>query len=122
MSEAERLAALSDAELINEAAVQPQILDVLDPEDIAIIDRLASTLADKLNGSVISSSFPAEIGDWIRKAHEYGGRIWRNSIPMVGPTAMCVETQFNPDGTMMLALQDTNGQTFWRGTFRPVTA
>ena len=96
--EAARLAALSDDELIG---------------------QLAGLITEKLGQSVISSAIPAGIGDCIREACEHGAVLWRHTIPMPGPVALFAEYRFNPDGTLILQLQDTNGRMFWSGTFRP---
>lgn len=94
----------------------------LDEEGERIVGRVADRIVDRLSASVIPSSFPAEIGDWIRRSYQDGARIWRHVIPMNGPTCICADYRFNPDGTFQLELQDTNGRCFWRGTFRPVDA
>jgi hypothetical protein len=41
---------------------------------------------------------------------------------MDGGTCIGTQWKLNPDGTASLELTDTNGQIFWRGTFRPVEA
>jgi hypothetical protein len=94
--------------------------DDIDQEAIRILELVADRVAEKLGQSVIPSSFPAEIGDWIREASKYGARLYRQTIPMNGPTAIFTEWRVNPDGTLNLQLQDTNGSPFWNGTFRPV--
>ena len=83
------------------------------------IQELARALAAELGGSVISSSFPAEIGDWVKQVAMYNSVFWRFSIPMQGGTALLTDWRLNPDGTIILELQDTNARPFWRGTFRP---
>jgi hypothetical protein len=88
--------------------------------DHAEIQALAKAVVAELGGPVISSSIPAEIGQWLRDTAKHGSLIWRFSIPMTGATAMLTDWSLNPDGTITLELQDTNARTFWRGTFRPV--
>jgi hypothetical protein len=88
----------------------------------AEIRELAKALAAELGGSVISSSLPAEIGQWVRETAQYNGMVWRFSIPMSGATSLLTDWRLNPDGTIILELQDTTARTFWRGTFRPVEA
>jgi hypothetical protein len=83
------------------------------------IKELAAALAAEIGSSVIPSSFPAEIGDWIRDAVKHGGHIYRHMIPLGGPIALFADYRLNPDGTLNLEFQDTNGAPFWRGTFRP---
>jgi hypothetical protein len=87
-----------------------------------IANRIAGRVVERLGGSVISSAFPAEVGDWIRDAVKNGAYLYRFTIPMVGPTAIFVEYRINPDGTIIQEFQDTNGRPFWHGTFRPVEA
>jgi hypothetical protein len=89
---------------------------VIDPEPFA------AAIVEKLGASVIPSSIPAEIGEWIRRTAEHNSYVWRFSIPMAGATCMCTDWTLNPDGTINLELQDTNGRRFWRGTFRPAEA
>lgn len=94
--------------------------DITHPSDICeLADTVAELVTEKLSASVIPSSFPAEIGEWIREACAHGLRQWIYTIPMMGPSAMFAEFRFNPDGTFNLELRDTNGLPFWRGTFRP---
>jgi hypothetical protein len=84
--------------------------------------QVTDRIVDRLTSSVIPSSFPAEVGEWIREAHKHGASLYRHMIPMGGPTAMFADYRVNPDGTLNLEFQDTNGCPFWRGTFRPVEA
>jgi hypothetical protein len=93
--------------------------DIITAEDERIIDRIAQRVSEKIGASVIPSAFPAEVGEWIREACKYNASLWRHQIPMTGPTAMHAEYRLNPDGTMNLQFQDTNGRPFWNGTFRP---
>ena len=95
----------------------PQAITAVDLE--VLFDKVACKVAERLSASVIPSSFPAEIGDWIRETTEHGGCVYRHMIPMRGPTAMFADYRINPDGTLNMELQDTNGCPFWRGTFRP---
>lgn len=85
----------------------------------AELDLLASMITEKLRGSAICSSIPAEIGEWIREATKHGARRYSHTLPMAGPTAMFIEYQYNPDGTLNMEFRDTNGCPFWNGTFRP---
>jgi hypothetical protein len=105
----DQLAEMSEAEMIEfiEGLVE------------TVTDDIADRVAAKLGQSVIPSSFPAEIGKWIRESARYGAMLWRHTIPMKGPTAIFAEYRFNPDGTFNLQFQDTNGCRFWDGTFRP---
>jgi hypothetical protein len=92
-----------------------------DSYEIHEVARLMAGLVVKeLRGSVISSSFPAEIGGWIRQTAEHHALLWTHTIPM-RPSGTCILTDWrlNPDGTLQLELRDSNGMTFWRGTFRP---
>lgn len=93
--------------------------ETLDEDELRVIGEIADAVVEKLNGSVISSVLPAFIGDWVRKTCEQNQLLYRHMIPMRGPTVMMTEWRLNTDGTILLDLQDTNGQTFWRGTFRP---
>ena len=92
------------------------------PDAETLAGQITDRIVERLSASVIPSSFPAEIGDWIRDACKHGAMLWRHTIPMSGPTALFAEYRVNPDGTLNLELQDTNGCPFWRGTFRPVEA
>jgi hypothetical protein len=85
-------------------------------------ESFAAAVVEKLSASVMPSSIPAEIGEWVRQTAEHGSYVWRFSIPMAGATAMCTDWTLNPDGTIQLELQDTCGRRFWRGTFRPAEA
>ena len=85
----------------------------------AEIRELAKALAAELGGSIISSTFPAAIGEWVRQTARQSAVNWRFSIPMSGSTGLLTDWRLNPDGTIILELQDTNAQMFWRGTFRP---
>jgi hypothetical protein len=93
-----------------------------DADICELADLVGELIVERLTASVIPSSFPAEIGDWIREASEHGARLYRHVIPMTGPTAIFADWRIQPDGCLMLELQDTNGCPFWRGTFRPVDA
>jgi hypothetical protein len=86
---------------------------IIDPEPFA------AAIVERLSASVIPSSFPARIGEQIRQACGYGGSLYRHIIPLGGPVMLCAEYRMNPDGTLQLEFQDTSGQPFWRGTFRP---
>ncbi len=90
--------------------------------DDAEIRELAKAMAAELGGSVISSSLPAEVGDWVRQTATHGSFVWRSSIPMSGATAILTDWRLNPDGTIILELQDTCARPFWHGTFRPVAS
>jgi hypothetical protein len=85
-------------------------------------ESFAAAVVEKLSASVIPSSIPAAVGEWIRRTAEHNSYVWRFSIPMAGATCMCTDWTLNPDGTINLELQDTNGRRFWRGTFRPAEA
>lgn len=93
----------------------------ISPDGIVSIaaESFAAAVVEKLGASVIPSSIPAEVGDWIREAVKHGGCVYRYMIPMGGATALFTDWRVNPDGTLNLELQDTNGRPFWRGTFRP---
>ena len=80
---------------------------------------LADLIVERLNGPMISSSIPADIGAWIRKTAEHGSFWWQFSIPMTGATCIGTHWKLHPDGTMGLELTDSNGRIFWRGTFHP---
>jgi hypothetical protein len=94
----------------------------LDDDDLEMADAIAGRIVEKLSASVIPSSFPAFIGEWIRETCSHGGHLYRHMIPMSGPTAMFADYRLNPDGTLALEFQDTNGNRFWGGTFRPADA
>jgi hypothetical protein len=84
---------------------------------------VAGMVIDKLSASVIPSSFPPEIGEWIAGTARYSSLLWTHTIPMNPPgTCMLTDWKLNPDGTMQLELRDSSGFTFWRGTFRPAEA
>lgn len=84
---------------------------------------IAGLVVEKLRGSVISSSFPAKVGGWIRQTAEHHTLLWTHTIPMNPPgTCLLTDWRLNPDGTLQLELRDSTGLTFWRGTFRPVEA
>jgi hypothetical protein len=83
---------------------------------------IAHLIVEKLSASVIPSSLPAHIGDWVRRTAKHNSMLWCFSIPMADATALLTDWQLNPDGTIQLELRDTNGQRFWRGTFRPAEA
>ena len=95
--------------------------DVTHPADICqLADTVAELVMEKLGASVIPSSFPAEVGDWIRGTTRHSPLLWVHTIPMNPPgTCINMEWRLNPDGTMQLDLRDSSGFTFWRGTFRP---
>jgi hypothetical protein len=92
------------------------------PDRAELAVQVADEIMERLGSSVIPSCFPAEVGDWIRNAHKHGACLYRHIIPMGGPTALFADYRVNPDGTLNLEFQDTNGRSFWRGTFRPVEA
>jgi hypothetical protein len=101
---ADRLAAMTDAELIEDAARQSWTCELGHPI--------------RGDGTHVSA-IPAAIGEGIRKTCGHGQLLYRHMIPMNGPTCIHAEWKLSPDGTMILQLQDTNGCPFWNGVFRP---
>lgn len=93
--------------------------DILDAESLRIIELLTARITERLSASVISSVFPAFIGEQIREAHQAGGRVMSHVIPLKGPVALFAHYRFNPDGTINMEFRDTAGRPFWEGTFRP---
>lgn len=86
---------------------------------VALGDTLADRIVGRLGGSVISSSFPAYIGDMIREACKGAQLQQINQLYLFGPECIATFWVLSPDGTLMLEMRDHMGQTFWRGTFRP---
>lgn len=76
-------------------------------------------IVEKLGQSVIPSSIPAHIGEWLRSVASHGAWCYTYMIPLGGSNAIRADWRVNPDGTLNLELQDTSGQPFWRGTFHP---
>lgn len=110
-------------ETIDEQAEVLRRQDEADHEaEICRMARLmAGFVVEELGASVIPSSLPAHIGAWIRATATHNALLWVHTIPMNPPgNAMIQEWRLNPDGTLNLELRDSSGQTFWRGTFRPV--
>jgi hypothetical protein len=98
----------------------PYSIDVDGTVNVAA-ESFAAAVVEKLSASVIPSSLPARVGDWIRQTAQYNSLLWTHTIPMnPAGTAMIMEWRLNPDGTLNLELRDSTGQTFWRGTFQPV--
>ena len=93
----------------------------ISPDGIVSVaaESFAAAVVEKLSASVIPSSIPAEVGQWVRATATHGSFWWQFSIPMAGATSMGTRWKLHPDGTIGLELTDTNGQIFWRGTFRP---
>lgn len=129
--DADRLAAMSDAELIQAAADSQRAAletvahlkpDLLDDDELAMADAIADRITAKLGGSVISSSLPAYVGDLIRDACKEHQFQQISQLYLPGPYAIAVYWVLSPDGTLMQEMRDHNGQMFWRGTFQPVTA
>ena len=89
------------------------------PVPVSEAEKIAELVIEKLSASVIPSSFPAYVVDMIRAATENGAYHWLYSIPLIGPACITCGWTFSPDGSVNLELRDLNGQTFWRGTFRP---
>jgi hypothetical protein len=87
-----------------------------------LADRMADRVIDKLNASVIPSSFPARVGEWLREVAKNSVYFYRGVIPLCGPNGIIMDWRINPDGTINLELQEMNGCAFWHGTFRPAEA
>lgn len=83
------------------------------------LDELADKVVTRLNGSVISSAFPASIGKYIRGCTNGHSMLWSHWLPLRGPDGVQATYVFEVDGVMRLELADPSGFTFWRGTFRP---
>lgn len=90
-------------------------------ERTVLAQQVAGEILDQLRGSVISSSLPAHIGEWVRKTAGHATLPWTFSIPMA-PPGYSLGTWWTlcPDGSIHLELRDGEGATFWRGTFEPV--
>jgi hypothetical protein len=94
---------------------------VLDAERERIVELVADRIVATLGQSVIPSSIPAAIGEWIKKTSEHRSWEWTHVIPMQPPgSGLALWWRFNPDGTINMEMRDTAGWIFWRGTFRPV--
>lgn len=104
---ADELAAMTDAELIEDAAANYY----------GVVDEIARRVVEKLGRSVIPSVIPAEIGQLIRDAAGHGGFQWRYSIPLMGPNSLITQWYMQPNGSLRLELLNPNGEMFWRGTF-----
>lgn len=91
----------------------------LDDDDRAAIDLIAERILARMDGSVIPSSIPAEIGELVRATAARNAFVWIHSVPLTGPNAMTVEWRLNPDGTIHQEMRGSDGVPFWRGTFRP---
>jgi hypothetical protein len=97
--------------------------DVSHPSDICqLADTVAELVTEKLGQSVISSSFPAHIGDMIRDACQSQQIQQVSQLYLRGPYAIATYWILSPDGTVTLEMRDHMGQPFWRGTFRPAEA
>jgi hypothetical protein len=90
----------------------PARMIFIDPEPFA------AAVVEQLGASVISSSFPAHIGELLRETAQYGSYQYVHMLPG-GARSLCVQYVINPDGTLNLEFQEPNGTAFWRGTFRP---
>jgi hypothetical protein len=94
--------------------------DLLSDDQIGTIaNAIAGMVTDRLTASVIPSTFPAGIGELIRKNTSHGAIHSQFVIPLYGPVGLIASWIFNPDGTVNLELRDMTNCTFWRGTFRP---
>lgn len=89
------------------------------PTGTLLAEDIAVRVIKGLGQSVIPSVIPAYIGDMIRDVTKHDQLKWRHSIPLAGAMCICVDWTLNADGTVNLELQDSYGQSFWRGTFRP---
>lgn len=84
------------------------------------LDALADKVVDRLNGSVISSAFPAHVGAWLRNQAKYSPWYTSHWLQLGGREGIQASYEIATDGAMTLSLSDPSGQMFWRGTFRPV--
>ena len=82
------------------------------------LDELADKVVTRLNGSVISSALPANLGEYIRVAT--GGLRWQVShwVPLAGQYGLQMEWVIENDGVIRLEMSDPAGWVFWRGVFR----
>jgi hypothetical protein len=83
------------------------------------LDELADKVVSRLNGSVISSAFPAFIGRYIQNTLAGHSMMWSHWLQLRGPDGIQATYIFEVDGVMRLELADSSGCIFWRGTFRP---
>lgn len=96
--------------------------DQVYPDAETLAGQITDRIVERLSASVIPSSFPAMIGDWIRETCKYGSMTLTHVVNMDRGTVLFAQYKFSSDGILNLELRDTNNCPFWSGTFRPADA
>lgn len=83
----------------------------------AQLNELAIKVAAILDGNSVSRLIPMEIGEWIRGQVDYARR--QINQLYLSTDAILQQSTINIDGTIIIELQNMNGQTFWAVTLKP---
>lgn len=107
-----------DQETVDEQAEVLRREDEADDENF--LELITDRIVAKLSGCMISSAFPAHVGEYIRESTRGHQRQCSHWIYLTGNNGLQATYHLEVDGAMRLELATPDGEIFWRGTFRPV--